>query len=242
MSQTETLPKEETIEGPMPIKEYRALSVLAMLALVLGLLSGVAVFAPILSVFALVALAVGSYALWHLHVNSDRLSGRWMAIAPLILAPLFLGWGFSREFSRRELFVGHAREFSDDFLSILNRNEPFFAHQLKVAKKHRLDPQMNFQIAYQGDEHATSEYERFIGSSPCKEIMAAAPNARFHYEEFFRYRHAGLTDGVTLQYTYETPTSGKTPFWVTIKREYSNYTGTADWQIMDVSMVKPRGG
>src|SRR6185436_9109959 len=207
MSQTEALPKAETIEGPMPIKEYRALSVLAMLALALGLLSGVAVFAPILSAFALVALAVGSYALWHIHVNSDRLSGRWMAVAPLILAPLFLGWGFSREFSRRELFVGHAREFTDDFLTILNSNEPYFAHQLKVEKKHRLDPHMKFDAAYQGDVVGTGEYER------CG-----------------RHRHAGLTDGVAVQYTYETPTSGKPRFWSTVKREFSNYTGRADWQ------------
>jgi hypothetical protein len=241
MSQAETLPKEETIEGPMPIKEYRALSVLAMVALALGVLSAVAVFAPILSIFALVAVAVGSYSLWHIHVNSDRLSGRWMAIAPLILAPLFLGWGFSREFSRRALFVTHAREFTDDFLTILNQNEPYFAHQLKVEKKNRLDPHMNFEVAYQGDEVATGEYQRFVGSSPSKEIMAAAPNVKFQYEGYVRHRHAGLTDGVSVQYTYETPTSGKTRFWVTVKREFSNYTGKADWQVIDVSIVKPRG-
>lgn len=242
MSPTDTLPEKEIIEGPMPLKEYRALSVLAMLALALGLLSAVAVITPILSIFALVAIAVGSYALWHIHVNSDRLSGRWMAIAPLILAPLFLGWGFSREFSRRELFVAHAHEYADDFLTILNHNEPYFAHQLKVEKKNRLDPHMNFQVAYQGDELATTEFQMFIGSSPCKEIMAAAPNVKFQYEEYLRHRHAGLTDGVTLQYTFETPTSGKTRFWISVKREYSNYTGNADWQVMDVSLAKPRGG
>lgn len=242
MIDTVTQPESETIEGPMPIKEYRALSVLAMIAMGLGLLSGISAFAPVLCIFGIVAMAFGGFALWHIHANSDRLAGRWMAAVPLVLAPLFMGWGFSREFSRREIFFRHAREFGDDFLAILNRNEPYIAHQLKVDKKHRLDPHMNFQVAYQGDEMATKEFDRFIGNSPSKEIMAAAPKVKFQFEEFTRYRHAGLTDGVSLQYTYEIPGEGKTRFWMSLKREYSNYIGRADWQLTDITLVKPRGG
>ena len=241
MSTTEILNDTEILEGPMPIKEYRALSVLGMLALGLGLLSGVAVFAPILGIFALVAIAVGGYALWHIHLNSDRLSGRWMAVGALILAPMFLSWGFAREFSRREWFVAHAREYADDFLSIMNRNEPYLAHQLKVEKKHRLDLHSNFQVVYQGDELATTEFQRFVTNSPAKEILAAAPNVKFQYEEYVRHKHSGLTDGVTLQYTYEAPASPKTRIWITIKRDFSNYTGKAEWQVMELSLVKPRG-
>jgi hypothetical protein len=241
MTPTETLPEAEIQDGPVPLTEYRALSWLGLLALGLGLLSGISAFAPVFCIFGLVAMAVGGYALWHIRANSDRITGRWLAVVPLVLAPLFMGWGFSREFARREIFFGHAREFGDGFLAILNRNEPYLAHQLKVEKKHRLDPHMNFQVAYQGDELATKEFDRFIGSSPAKEIMAAAPNAKFQFEEFVRYRHAGLTDGVSLQYTYETPGSGKTRFWMTMKREFSNYTGRADWQMMDITLIKPRG-
>jgi hypothetical protein len=242
MIETETLPEPTVIEGAMPIKEYRALSMLAMMAMGLGLLSGVSAFAPVLCIFGIVAMAFGGFALWHIHVNSDRVTGRWMAAVPLVLAPLFMGWGFSREFSRREIFFGHAREFGDDFLSILNRNKPYFAHQFRVDKKQRLDPHMNFQVAYQGNEMATKEFERFVANSPVKEIMAAAPNVKFEFEEFTRYRHAGLTDGVSLQYTYEIPGGAKTRFWISIKREFSNYTGRADWQLTDISVVKPRGG
>ena len=101
---------------------------------------------------------------------------------------------------------------------------------------------MNFEVAYQRDEVATGEFQRFIDSSPFKEIMAAAPHVKFQFEECVHHRHSGLTDGVSLQYTYETPNSGKTRFWISVKREFSNYTGQADWQIMGVSLVKPRGG
>ncbi|MGI8978556.1 MAG: DUF4190 domain-containing protein [Pirellulaceae bacterium] len=239
MSPMEALPEAAAVDGPMPIKEYREVSVWAMAALGLGLLSGVSVFSPLLGIVPLVALVIGGYALRQ--VNREGLAGRWMAVAPLVLAPLFLGWGCSREFSRREMFVTHAREFADDCLSILNRNEPYFAHQMMVDEKERLDPHMNFEVAYQGNERATEEYQRFIGSSPFRDILAAAPNAKFQYEDYLNHRHFDdLTDAVTLQYTYETPGSGKTRFWITVRRTFSIYTGRADWRMSDATIQKPR--
>ena len=239
MSQTEALPEAAAFDGPTPIKEYRAVSAWAMAALGLGLLSGVSAFSPILGVVPLVALVIGFYALRQ--INREGLAGRWMAVAPLVLAPLFLGWGCSREFSRREIFVRHAREFADDCLNILNRNEPYLAHQMMVDKKDRLDPHMNFEVAYQGNERATEDFQRLIGTSPFKDILAAAPNVKYEYEDYVNHRHQELTDVVTLQYTYETPGAEKKRFWITVRRTFSIYTGRADWRMSHASITKPRG-
>ena len=240
MSPMKAPPEAPTDDGPLPIQEYRAVSVWAMAALGLGLLSGISVFSPLLGIVPLVALVIGGYALRQ--VNREGLAGRWMAVAPLVLAPLFLGWGCSREFSRREIFVAHAREFADDCLSILNRNEPYFAHQMFVDKKQRLDPHINFEIAYQANENATQEYQRFIGTRPFKDILSAAPNAKFQFEDYLLHRHDdALTDVVTLQYTYEIPGAGKKRFWITVRRTFSIYTGRADWRMSDATVTKPRG-
>ena len=241
MSQTETFTEASEMEGPMPIQDYRAYSALAIVSLVLGLLSFVAIFAPILGFFAVVAIAFGGYTLWHIHNHSERLSGRWMAVTALMLAPLFLGWGFAREISRRELFVSQARKFADDFLSLLNRNEPYFAHQLMVEKKHRLDLHTNFQVAYQANETASTEFQRTIGGSPTKEILAASPNVTFQFEEHLNHKHIGIKDEVTLLYAYRTPGMEKVRFWVRVKRDYSNYTGTVDWQVLGITNVRPSG-
>ena len=103
MSPMKAPPEAPADDGPLPIQEYRAVSVWAMAALGLGLLSGISVFSPLLGIVPLVALVIGGYALRQ--VNREGLAGRWMAVAPLVLAPLFLGWGCSREFSRREILV-----------------------------------------------------------------------------------------------------------------------------------------
>lgn len=241
MRPVEAFSEPTEIDGPQPLENYRAISLWAMVALGLGLLSGIAVFSPLLGFIPLAAMAIGGLALWQISADSERLSGRWMAIAPFLLAPLFLGWGLSREFTRRERVYGYAREFADEWLEILNRHETFLAHQLKVANKQRLDLHLNMEVAYQGNETATTELKMFLDSSPAKEILAAAPNVTFHFEEFTHHSHHGFTDAVTMQYTYDTPKSSRTRIWVTAQRSYSNYTGRSDWNISDFSNIKPHG-
>jgi hypothetical protein len=239
MSQIEALSEPTEIDGPLPVEDYRAISPLAITALGLGLLSVIAIFSPLLGFIPLAAMALGCYALRQISVDSERLSGRWMAVASLVLAPLFLGWGMSREFSRREQVYRHAREFADDWLGILNRKETYLAHQLKVPSKKRLDLHLNLEVAYQANETTTMDLNGFLGVSPVKEILAAAPNVRFQFEEFSYHNHSGLTDIVVMQYIYETPSSGKKRFWITAERTYSNYTGRSDWRISETSIYKP---
>ncbi|MBC7854531.1 MAG: DUF4190 domain-containing protein [Pirellulaceae bacterium] len=240
MSQIGNPPETLADDGPLTVPEYRAVSKWAMAALGLGLLSGISVISPLLGIVPLAALVIGGYALRQVH--REGLAGRWMAVAPLVLAPLFLGWGCSREISRREIFVAHAREFADDCLSILNQNEPYYAHQMMMDQKQRLDPHLNFEIAYQGNDRATEEYQRYMGTSPFKDILLAAPQVQFQFEEDLLHKHHDdLTDVVTLQYSYQTPGAEKKRFWITVQRTYSNYTGRADWRMSDPSILKPRG-
>ena len=239
MPPIEALPEPAEIDGLPPIEGYRAISILAMVALGLGLLSGIAVFSPLLAIVPLVAMAIRGASLWSISANSERLSGRWMAIVPFILGPLFLGWGLSREFSRRESLYDHAREFADDWLAILNRKETYLAHQLKVPSKQRMDLNLNMEVAYKGNEMATNEHRMFLVNSPVKEIVAAAPNNQFQFEEFFSHKHSGFLDTITMQYVLETPHSGKTRFWISVQRSFSIYADKSDWQLVDVSTNRP---
>lgn len=241
MPQIEAFSETAEIDGLPPVEGYRSISVIAMGALGLGLLSGIAVFSPLLGIVPLIAMSLGGYALWQISANSDRLSGRWMALAPFILAPLFLGWGLSREFYRRERLFTLAREFADDSLDILNRKESYLAHQLKIPKKQRLDLNVNMEVAYKNNETATSDLKMFRENSPTKEILEAAPNVQFHFEEYGRHIQTGFTDTVSLQYTYQTPLASKTRFWITVQRTFDAYTDWPDWQIMEISLQKPRG-
>lgn len=240
MADLELLSEPALSEGPQPIQEYRALSVWAIAALLLGLFSALTLVAPLLAIVPLVAMVVGAIALYRIAADSERLAGRWMALVPFILAPLFLGWSLTREFSRRERMYTHAREFADDWLQILNQNQPHFAHQLWMQRKERLDPQSNLEVAYQQNEKATEGFTMFLEARPMKDILEAAPRAKFHFEEFVSHEHGGLIDVVTMRYSYETPTTGTEKMWITAKRTYSIYTGRPDWNISGVALQPPR--
>ncbi|MFN0019750.1 MAG: hypothetical protein ACKVP0_15955 [Pirellulaceae bacterium] len=241
MPQIEALSESVDIDGVPPVEGYRALSLWAMAALALGLLSGIAVFSPLLGIFPLAAIGVASYALWRINVYSDRLAGRWMAIIPLFLAPFFLGWGLSRDFSRREVLYGHAREFADDWVSLLSRKEKYLAHQLKVSSTQRIDLYLNMEVAYQGNEAATSDFKMFVEGSPIREILAAAPDVHFHFVDFHSHKRSGFTDTIVMRYSYDTASSTKTQVWITAQRKYSIYTGRSNWQIMEISTQRPYG-
>jgi hypothetical protein len=241
MTPLETQLEPAAIDGSMSVQGYRALSILAMVSLGLGLLSAVAIASPILGIVPLVAIVVSGVALRRIALDSERLSGRWMAMVSLVLASLFMGWGLSRDFSRRERFFTHARKFADDFLEVLNRRAGYAAHQLKVQRKYRMDPNINLDAAYQQDENASREYEAFVGESPVKEILEASPNARFEFVGFLRHTPSGFVDTVFLQYSYQTPTEGRRPFWIKVRRTYSNLSDRADWNIEDVSIRRPAG-
>ena len=239
MTQLDTKSRPVFTDVGQPEKGYRAVSALAILSLVVGLLSMVAVASPLFGVVPLVAMVVSGVALRRIALNSDRLSGRWMAVVPLFLAPLFLGWGLSRDFSRRDKVLTHARKFGDDWLQILNRKESYVAHQLKVARKYRMDPHINLEAAYQRDENATREYTMFVGESPVKEILEAAPNARFEFEEALGHTQIGFVDTVTLQYLFESPATGKQRVWLTVRRTYGNFSDRADWTVAGISLTQP---
>jgi len=241
MSQLETQSRPVLVESGQPEQGYRAVSILAIVSLILGLLSMVTLVSPLLGFVAIAAIVVSCVALRRIAVNSDRLSGRTFAAVGVILPCLFLGWGLTKDFSRRDKVFGYARKFGDDWLQILKRRESYVAHQLKVVQKYRMDPQTNLEVAYQRDESATQEYKLFVGESPVKEILAAAPNVDFEFEEYFRHTQTGATDNVILQYRYITPSESK-QFWLTVRRNYSSISDRADWNVVGVTVMRPYGG
>src|SRR6185503_2078288 len=95
-------------DGPEPVKGYRAVSVLAILSLILGLSSVMTIFSPLLGFVALAAIVVSCVALRQIAVNSDRMSGRSLAVMGVILPCLFLGWGLGCDVFRRERVIGYA--------------------------------------------------------------------------------------------------------------------------------------
>src|SRR5436305_15202732 len=73
-------------DDPEQITEYRTLSVLAIISLIIGLISPVAIAAPFLLVVPFVGIAVSLLALRRIAVSGGVLAGRWAATLGLVLS------------------------------------------------------------------------------------------------------------------------------------------------------------
>lgn len=90
--------------------DYRSLSGSAVVALLVGLLSPVALLAPMLVVVPLVAIAVAAVALRSLAANREVLTGRPLALTGLALAVASLAMTTTRDAVRHRLLSAQAEQ------------------------------------------------------------------------------------------------------------------------------------
>jgi hypothetical protein len=96
---------------------YRAMSSAAVAALVLGVVSPVALLAIPLSLVPICGLIVGARALWSIRRMPEELTGQGLAIAGLVCSALFLStsWGLAAYEYATEVPDGYTRITFEDF-------------------------------------------------------------------------------------------------------------------------------
>ncbi len=109
---------------------YRAISGWAIAALVLGLLSGVALVGPVLWSVPLAALLAAGIAMWRISRSGGELVGWNLAVLGLLLAIVFGVAAPTRIAVRRHWLETRGRIFADEFIELLKEGKGFGAYQL----------------------------------------------------------------------------------------------------------------
>ena len=100
--------------------QYRSLSTLAVVALLLGLCSPLAFVAPLLLAFPLVTIATAWLALARIRASGDCLTGRPLALAGIVLAVLFGVASLSHDYVRYSLSIRLANGAAQRWLSLVS--------------------------------------------------------------------------------------------------------------------------
>jgi hypothetical protein len=237
MNESSTLIAPAADPSP-PIDEYRSVSPLAVAALLTGLASAVALAHPLLSVVPLAAIVLAAVALRAIAAAARQVAGRGLAVAGLCLATLFLGWGLGGHFHHQATIRSQAREFTDDWLQILASGDLQRAHQLHVAREFRLDPQAQMQSVYQTNQEAGTSLMAFFHNPALERFRAAGPSVRYQFVEIALQSHDSLADEVVLKYQLQGPPE-PVPFWITVRRTFTNHLRKSDWEIYAVSDEPP---
>jgi hypothetical protein len=169
-------------DDPEQVTEYRTLSVLAIISLIMGLAAPLAIAAPFLLAIPLFGIAVSLVALRRIQVSGGALAGRWLATIGLVLCVASAVLPVSHDLIQRAIRVHEAEKFGRDWVAMVTSGNLKQAFLLTVdATRPAPPPEPN-------TPPKASPYEAFIAQPLIKALQAAGANADIRIRDTVDYQ------------------------------------------------------
>lgn len=173
---SDTSPSSNSDDDDGDALEYRALEPLAIVSLLLGLASPVAIFQPLLSVVPILGLLTASVALAKIARDRTR-GGRNVALAGIVLATFFLALPLARYASAQLLLRGQAVPVATEFLQRLRNRHPEQAVLLQMAPDYRPPVDDGLWSYIRNDDAARKQLRTFVEQPVVRMLLALGPEA-----------------------------------------------------------------
>jgi hypothetical protein len=214
--------------------QYRSLSSLALLGLLLGLVSVFAYWQPALVVIPAIGAVVSGLALRRVSRDPQALSGRWLALAGLALAIGFGSAGIARFASFHWQFERQARTVVELWFEYLANAEPHKAHQLTKSPAERLPLDNKLWRAYRSNNELQAGIRDYVRQQPIRTLLALGHTAQVRfYQTEAPTRNMG--DGGTAEvYAVTYPDAGQTKTFfvhVTVARIKRDQADVPGWVV-----------
>src|SRR4051812_10237928 len=158
-------------DDPEQTTEYRTLSVMAIISLVIGLAAPLAIAGPFLLAIPFFGIAVSLVALRQIAVSGGALAGRWAATAGLVLCIASAIMPVSHDMIQRAYRVHQAENVGRDWIALVTSGELKQAFHLTLAATRSSPP------PEPGAPPAPPAYDTFAAHPVIKALQAAGPNA-----------------------------------------------------------------
>lgn len=227
------------------VDEYRAVSGWAIAALILGLLSPLALVDVWLSVIPVAGIVVAVVALARIAWLAPALTGRKAALAGLFVAVLCASataadqWFFWRSIDHE------ARQFAKAWFDFLSEDEPLKAHQLSLPPSRRQPLNEKLPDYYEKGEPWHDELEGYLAQPAIQRLLALGKQAQVRYRA--TEASGGATHSIAVRQlfsvTYDKAEQGTTTFLVRlgmqrVPLEHSQ----AAWQMVNVEEKRGEAG
>jgi len=219
------------------VVQYQAVSALAVVGLIAGLLASTALLTPALWFVSLAGIAVNGLALWRIARQTPALVGRKAALAGMGLSIFFGAAGLGDWLAYRLLITREAREVAAAWFDQLQHDQPHKAHQLTRHPNIRLPLGDKLWKDYFEGSDLRMDLQTYVAKAEVRSLLALGDKAQVRF-----YRSAGPwqesgRDIVGLVYAVTIPKSqaegGKQTFFVNLilERHHLAAQARADWQI-----------
>jgi len=140
--------------------EYRELSRLAIVGMILGVFSVLAIFTSVLWIVPVLAIILSLVAYYQIE-KSEVLTGKGMALVGMALAAIWLGIGVTQGGVRDRVMMSTSREMAKSWLDLLVDKKTMEAHQLTLRPSARQAASVSLDGYYQGDELTKEDLQAF---------------------------------------------------------------------------------
>jgi hypothetical protein len=166
--------------------DYRTLSVLALVSLVIGLASPLAFAAPLARTIPLVGIGVALVALRRIAVSGGVLAGRGAAVTGLALSVASLLAVLSYDQVMRRLHIQQAKAFGHSWLSMLQAGDTQRAFRL-TSQGAQPEPPMDAP----GGQPQKNPYDEFLANAVIQRLTQSADGGPIRLESTTSYDARG---------------------------------------------------
>lgn len=224
MPQTETHQPRLSDSRDADVDQYRAVSGLAVMGLIFGLLAITCLIDPVMCVVALLGTLLNGLALWKI-THGEGLIGRKAAVLGLTLSVLFATAVPAEWLTHRWLIRNQARQFASIWFEHLRQQQPEEAYLLSKHAKWRGSP----------DEEG---FETYKARPVVEKLLSLGQQAEVSYCRTESQQRGSDRDFVRQLYTVTWGQSAaKKTLSIVLEMERSPYreTNLAYWRMADAA-------
>ncbi len=208
------------------------------LSLLVGLLSPLALFGPLLWFIPILGAITSCLALRYIDPSYRRVIHRVLPVGGLILSLLFGAWGPSRSLSRNSHIEQQAEQFGRQWIGMIQSAKLHEAHQMCMPPDQRTaDSRMMLEL-YSTSDNIEKLYRRFIQDPFVKDLSDLGETATVNYEGMVDLQVTDEYDAIVQNYTV-TGTLGSAPLTLLLKVDLRRLkpgpSRTSHWEVSSYS-------
>jgi len=219
------------------LRQYGAISGWAVVSVILGVTSFLALFSPVLLLLPALGAFAALIALERIRDPESGVVGRKTALVGLFLSVMFASAVPVQAFATRWWLQRESREFGLLWFELLRDQKPMAALHLKIESPQRrpLDRPEQLLSFYRQREEGRDDVAFFFGLPVVQTLLALGPRAEVRFYETEKYESYPYRTVVTNVYavTYEDRGRRKTFFVrMEMERTVNPITGEPGWRIV----------
>ena len=211
----------------------------AIVSLLLGIASVVAVVSPLLWVLPIVTILTGLMALRSIAASEQAVRGRGMVVFALTLACFLGGLAPVRHVSRQRALFTQAGKQVEAWVDLFRQGKYMEAHQLQLGFQERATAEASL-VEFYKDTRKRILYDQFMTTSPTSELV--------RWNERILMRHVGdlhiyatsNDDVITQRFDFGVEKDGTTHWMqteITTMRRSFREANESRWELRDCKVV-----